>query len=115
MANVVGFLKSSAPAGISVEVSDELVGGAAFQLPMESRVVRIAEKAVEKAFGKDPVYIWEGASVPIIPLLAKSSGAAPILVGFGLQEDNIHSPNESYSLAQFEEGYLYASAFFQVL
>jgi acetylornithine deacetylase/succinyl-diaminopimelate desuccinylase-like protein len=100
----VAFVKRSAPAGISVDISDDVVGGPAFQLPIESPVVRIAEKAVRTAFGKDPVYIWEGASVPIIPVLAKASGAAPILVGFGLQEDNIHSPNESYSLQQFEEG-----------
>jgi acetylornithine deacetylase/succinyl-diaminopimelate desuccinylase-like protein len=115
LANVVDFLKQAAPAGISVEIADDIVGGAAFQLPMESPVVRIAETAVQNAFGKPPVYVWEGASVPIIPLLAKASGAAPILVGFGLQEDNIHSPNESYSIAQFEGGFLYASSFFQVL
>jgi acetylornithine deacetylase/succinyl-diaminopimelate desuccinylase-like protein len=59
--------------------------------------------------------IWEGASVPIIPALAAAAGAAPLLVGFGLEEDLIHSPNESFSLRQFQEGYLYAASFLSVL
>ena len=113
--HVVTFLKRSAPPGITVEIADDVVGGPAFQLPIEAPVVRVAEQAVRQAFGREPVYIWEGASVPIIPVLAKASGAAPILVGFGLQEDNIHSPNESYSVQQFEEGYRYVTSFFQVV
>lgn len=115
LSSVVDFLKSAAPPGITVEVSDALVGGPALLLPVDSDVVKIAQKAIQRAFDRDPVYVWEGASVPIVSLLAKASGAAPILVGFGMQEDNIHSPNESFSLKQFEEGFMYSTAFFSVL
>jgi acetylornithine deacetylase/succinyl-diaminopimelate desuccinylase-like protein len=59
--------------------------------------------------------LWEGASVPIIPDLASVSGAEPLLVGFGLEEDAIHSPNESFSLRQLEEGYRYTVSFFETL
>jgi acetylornithine deacetylase/succinyl-diaminopimelate desuccinylase-like protein len=59
--------------------------------------------------------LWEGASVPIIPALAKAAGAEPLLIGFGLDEDLIHSPNESFSLKQFEDGYLYTASLLSVL
>jgi acetylornithine deacetylase/succinyl-diaminopimelate desuccinylase-like protein len=52
---------------------------------------------------------WFGASIPIIAELAKVSGAEPLLVGFGLEEDNIHAPNESFSLEQFRKGFLFSA------
>jgi acetylornithine deacetylase/succinyl-diaminopimelate desuccinylase-like protein len=112
---VVSYLKSAAPRGTTVEVGDLSVGGPALRLPVESDVLKIAERAIERGFGIKPVYIWNGASIPIIPTLAHASGAAPLLVGFGLDQDNIHSPNESFSLKQFEEGYRYVCSFFSEL
>jgi acetylornithine deacetylase/succinyl-diaminopimelate desuccinylase-like protein len=53
--------------------------------------------------------------VPIIPALAEASGAEPLLVGFGMEEDKIHSPDESFSLRQFEEGYRYVTAFLKAV
>jgi acetylornithine deacetylase/succinyl-diaminopimelate desuccinylase-like protein len=47
------------------------------------------------------VFLWDGASIPVVSALKSASGAAPLLVGWGQAEDRIHSPNESYSLAQF--------------
>jgi len=115
LSSVVEFLRNAAPAGIAVEVSDVAIGGPALRLPVDSEVVKIAQRAIRKAFDREPVYVWEGASVPIVSLLEKVAGAAPILVGFGMQEDAIHSPNESYSLKQFEEGFMYSVSFFSVL
>ncbi|MFN4896662.1 MAG: dipeptidase [Pseudomonadota bacterium] len=108
---VVKHLESLSAEEARVEVTDLSVGGAALLLPVGSDVAKIAERAIEKAFGVKPVYIWNGASIPIIPALATASGAAPLLVGFGLDEDNIHSPNESFSLRQFEEGFRYVTQF----
>jgi acetylornithine deacetylase/succinyl-diaminopimelate desuccinylase-like protein len=108
---VVRHLERMETEGARIEVIDCSIGGAALQLPVNSDVVKIAERAIEKEFGVKPVYIWNGASIPIIPALAEASGAAPLLVGFGLDLDNIHSPNESFSLQQFEEGFRYVTHF----
>jgi acetylornithine deacetylase/succinyl-diaminopimelate desuccinylase-like protein len=108
---VVKHLEGMASDAARIEVLDQSVGGAALQLPVNSDVVKIAERAIEKGFGVKPVYIWNGASIPIIPALSRASGAKPLLVGFGLDQDNIHSPNESFSLQQFEEGFRYVTHF----
>jgi acetylornithine deacetylase/succinyl-diaminopimelate desuccinylase-like protein len=112
---VATYLRSVAPEGARVEVGDLSVGGPALRLSVESDLLKVAERAIEKGFGVKPVYIWNGASIPIIPKLAEASGAEPLLVGFGLDQDNIHSPNESFSLKQFEEGYRYVCGFLSEL
>ena len=61
------------------------------------------------------VLTWEGASIPIVARLRDITGAAPLLVGFGLQEDRIHCPNESYSLAQFTDGVRWGAQIFSAL
>jgi acetylornithine deacetylase/succinyl-diaminopimelate desuccinylase-like protein len=109
------YLRSAAPVGTRVEILDESVGGKAFRLSVHAPVVKKACEAIARSFSREPVYLWEGASVPIIPQLASVSGGAPILVGFGMEEDRIHSPNESFSLRQFEEGFRYSVAFLQVV
>jgi acetylornithine deacetylase/succinyl-diaminopimelate desuccinylase-like protein len=108
---VVRHLEQIAPEGVKVEVDGLRVGGAAFRLPPDSKVLDVARRAIRNEFSVDPHFLWEGASVPIIPALAEASGAQPILVGFGMEEDKIHSPNESFSLRQLEEGFRYAAAF----
>jgi acetylornithine deacetylase/succinyl-diaminopimelate desuccinylase-like protein len=112
---VVRYLESLSTEAARIEVLDLSVGGAALQLPVDSDVVKIAERAIFRGFGVNPVHIWNGASIPIIPALSAVSGAAPLLVGFGLDQDNIHSPNESFSLQQFEQGYRYVTHFLSEL
>lgn len=109
------YFREACPVGARVEFSDESIGGGAFRLSVDTAVVRSAQRAIQEEFGRDPVYLWEGATVPIIPELASTSGGEPILVGFGLASDRIHSPNESFSLRQLEEGFRYAAAFLQVV
>lgn len=108
---VVQYLEGMSSEAARVEVVDQAIGGAALRLPLDSTVVKLAERAIERGFGVKPAYIWNGASIPIIPALAQASGALPLLVGFGLDQDNIHSPNESFSLQQFEEGFRYVAHF----
>jgi acetylornithine deacetylase/succinyl-diaminopimelate desuccinylase-like protein len=109
------YFLSACPEGARVEFHNESIGGKAFKLSLDTSVVRAAEKAIKKEFGREPVYLWEGATVPIIPDLAATSGGEPILVGFGLAADQIHSPNESFSLRQLEEGFRYVTGFLQVV
>ena len=91
------------------------VGGPALQLSTQSEVIKRVGEVLQQAFNKEPVYMWEGASIPIVTKLWQVSKAEPVLVGFGLDEDQIHAPNESFSLKQFHMGYTYVTAFLQAL
>ncbi|MFN3782143.1 MAG: M20/M25/M40 family metallo-hydrolase, partial [Candidatus Kapaibacteriota bacterium] len=63
-----------------------------------------AKVALKNAFGKEPVFIREGGSIPICETFQNVLGASPVLIGFGLPTDNIHSPNENFSLDNFLGG-----------
>jgi acetylornithine deacetylase/succinyl-diaminopimelate desuccinylase-like protein len=112
---VVRYLEGCTIPGVKVTIGEAHVGGPALALSVDAPVLKKVAQAVKSEFGVEPMYEWEGASIPVIPLLARHSGAAPVLVGFGMAEDNIHSPNESFSLRQFEEGYRYVCAFLSTL
>jgi acetylornithine deacetylase/succinyl-diaminopimelate desuccinylase-like protein len=115
IASVTKFLRDSAPKGVRVEILDESVGGPALLLSTKSEVVQRAARSLKSEFGKEPAFIWEGASIPIITKLWQVSKAEPLLIGFGLKEDRIHAPNESFSLEQFEQGYRYVTSFLSSL
>jgi len=65
---------------------------------------KAAEKAVEESFGRKPLPFYSGGSIPIVSGFERILGTKSILLGFGLSEDAIHSPNESYGLEQFDKG-----------
>ena len=79
-----------------------------FEDVSDTKIVRDVQNIVKDIFGKEAVPYLCGASIPIIPDLVRASGAVPVLIGFGLEEDSIHSPNESYSLQQFKQGFMYS-------
>ena len=98
--------------GLRSEVVEVDLGGKALCLdPSLPNIQRVSEllRSVE---AQNPAYQWVGASVPVVPLLAEVAGAEPILVGYGLEEDLMHAPNESFSLAQFERGFMFCGMFF---
>ena len=95
-------LKDHCPRGMEVELS-ELTGDAAgFRLPLASPLFRLAKMILDEMDPRGAVFQWDGASIPVVSALREASGAAPLLVGWGQPEDCIHSPNESYSVRQFE-------------
>ena len=61
------------------------------------------------------MFLWEGASIPVVSDLARVSGAEPLLVGFGSPQDRVHAPNESFSLEQFRRGFLYVALMLSAL
>ena len=65
---------------------------------------KAAEKAIETTFGKKPLPFYSGGSIPIISGFEQILGIKSLLIGFGLSQDAIHSPNESYGLDQFRKG-----------
>jgi acetylornithine deacetylase/succinyl-diaminopimelate desuccinylase-like protein len=97
------YFESIAPPQVKVVVSI-LHGGPAYVCPITLPAYSSAEKAYEETFGKRPVPFRSGGSIPIISTFEKVLGAKSILMGFGLESDNIHSPNENYPVWNFLKG-----------
>ena len=96
------FLKI-APKSVTVKVT-ALHGGEAAVTPIDSPGFLAASKAMEQTYGVKPIPTREGGSIPIVALFKNVLGADSVLMGFGLNSDNIHSPNEHYGLFNFEMG-----------
>ncbi len=94
---------SIAPKGVKVRVK-YLHGGQAYVSPIDTIEYQAASKAMEESFGKKPIPTRSGGSIPIISAFERVLGVKSILLGFGLDEDAIHSPNESYPLFNFYKG-----------
>jgi acetylornithine deacetylase/succinyl-diaminopimelate desuccinylase-like protein len=101
LAAIIAHLRARAPRGLRLEIPEAHVGGAAFRLPLDTPLVRLATRVLTRLDARGPLFLWEGASVPVIALLREQTGAAPLLVGFGREDDCIHAPDESFSLEQF--------------
>ena len=95
--------KAIAPKSVKVKVSF-LHGGMPYVAPIDMPAYKAAEKAILDTFGKRPLPFYSGGSIPIISAFEQTLGIKSLLIGFGLAEDAIHSPNESYGLAQFRKG-----------
>ncbi len=94
---------SIAPAGVQVKVTPHH-GGEPAVTPINSKAYRAAERAIEESFGKKPVPTRGGGSIPIVALFEKELGLKTVLMGFGLDSDAIHSPNEHYGLFNYYKG-----------
>ncbi len=92
-----------APKSVKVDVRF-LHGGAPYVAPTDMAAYKAAEKAIVDTFGKKPLPFYSGGSIPIISGFEQILGIKSLLIGFGLAEDAIHSPNESYGLNQFYKG-----------
>jgi succinyl-diaminopimelate desuccinylase len=103
------YLESLCPAGITMELID-FHGAPAALTPLDSPYISAAAQAIERGFGKRPVFIREGGSIPIVTAFQRELGAAALLLGWGLDDDNTHSPNEKFCLADFHRG-IAASAY----
>ena len=97
------FVDANTPVGIRVEVED-LHGGPGVVVDPESPFISGASRAIEKAFGKAPVLIREGGSIPIVAGLVETLEADVLLLGWGLDDDGAHSPNEKFRIDDFYRG-----------
>lgn len=95
--------ESIVPAGVTVKVRPHH-GGEPYVTPTDSKEYRAAERAMTESFGKKPVPTRGGGSIPIVALFEKELGLKTILMGFGLDSDAIHSPNEHFGLFNFYKG-----------
>ncbi|MGY6561141.1 MAG: dipeptidase [Luteibaculaceae bacterium] len=95
--------ESSAPEGITVDVKPHH-GGEPYLTPIDFPAYQAASKAIEETFGKTPIAHRGGGSIPIVALFEQHLGLKTLLLGFGLDTDAIHSPNEHYGLDNFYKG-----------
>ena len=99
----VDYLTQQAPDYVQAKVTP-LHGGEGYVCPIDHPAYQAAEKGFEKAFGKKPLAVRRGGSIPIISDFEQILGIKTILMGFGLESDAIHSPNENFSLDIFRKG-----------
>jgi acetylornithine deacetylase/succinyl-diaminopimelate desuccinylase-like protein len=92
-----------APAGITVKVTPHH-GGEPAVTPTDGKAYQAAAAAIETTFGKAPIPTRGGGSIPIISLFEKTLGLKTVLMGFGLDNDNIHSPNEKFDVFNYYKG-----------
>jgi acetylornithine deacetylase/succinyl-diaminopimelate desuccinylase-like protein len=104
--------KSIAPTSVKVKVKAHH-GGAPAVVSDSSVGYKAAEAAMEETFGKRPIPTREGGSIPIVALFQKELGSDPILFGFGLDTDALHSPNEHYGVKNYFIGIETIAAFFR--
>ena len=95
-------LDDRCPKGMKVSFEDVNPGTPAFRLPLASPVFRLAAHVLSEMDERGALFQWDGASIPVLSVLREASGAAPLVVGWGQAQDRIHSPNESYSVEQFD-------------
>ena len=87
--------------------------GRSYLTPKEHNAYRAAEKAYQEVFGIVPHAKRDGGSIPIVPMFEKMLGIKTILMGFGLDSDAIHSPNEHYGVDNFVNGIEAISQFYK--
>ncbi len=95
--------ESIAPAGVKVIVKPHH-GGEPVVTPTNSVAYLAASKAMETTFGKKPIPTRGGGSIPIVALFEKELGLKSVLMGFGLDSDALHSPNEHYGIQNYFKG-----------
>jgi succinyl-diaminopimelate desuccinylase len=108
------FLESRLPPGIEMELIDHH-GAPGVVVELDSPYMRAAAKAIEAGFGREPVYIREGGSIPIVTTFSQELKADVLLLGWGQNDDNTHSPNEKFSLDDYHRGTLASAQLWQEL
>lgn len=108
------YVMKIAPKGVKVTV-EEHHGGSAAMTDLGFYGLEAASKAFEDIYGKKPLFTREGGSIPIVADFKKVLGVNSILMGFGLNSDAIHSPNEKFSLVDYQRGIKTSARFFEAL
>lgn len=106
------YFESIAPKDVHVEVTP-CEGGDGFLIPISSEAYRAASRAMAEVYGVEPVPSRGGGSIAVLAEMQKILGIDPLLMGFGLERDTIHSPNESYLLRQFFAGMRSIALFYE--
>ncbi|HJU45852.1 MAG TPA: M20/M25/M40 family metallo-hydrolase, partial [Chitinophagaceae bacterium] len=100
---LIKYFESIAPDGVTV-TAKEHHGGEPYMTPLDSAAYKAAAKAMKTTLGKDPIPMRGGGSIPICALFEKELGIKIVFMGFGLDSDNLHSPNEKFNLDNYYKG-----------
>ncbi|MGZ3838727.1 MAG: dipeptidase [Flavisolibacter sp.] len=100
---LINYFEKNAPASVRVKAALHH-GGEPYMTPIDSKGYQAAAKAIQTTFGKLPVPVRGGGSIPICSILEKELGIKIVFMGFGLDSDNLHSPNEKYNLENYYKG-----------
>ncbi len=100
---LLDYFRKIAPPSVTVNAFEHH-GGEPYMTPIDSTAYKAAAKAMETTFGKQPIPVRGGGSIPICALFEKELGIKIVFMGFGLDSDNLHSPNEKFNLANFYKG-----------
>jgi acetylornithine deacetylase/succinyl-diaminopimelate desuccinylase-like protein len=100
---VIAHLRKLAPKSVKLSVRS-LHGGDAWVASTDHPALSAAGRAMRRAFGKKPVFVREGGSIPIVAVFDKLLRVPTVLMGIGLNDDNLHAPNEKLDLDQFYRG-----------
>ncbi len=109
------YLSTMAPESVKVNVKVVHAGSNAVVINKDSVVLQAAEKAFEEVWDQRPLRTRDGGSIPIVSKLQESLGCDSVLMGFGLDSDAVHSPNEHFGLTNFFKGMETVMAFYQYL
>lgn len=108
----VDYIQSIAPKSVKVKVTP-MHGGQGYVCPIDLPAYKAAEAGFEIAFGKKPLAARRGGSIPIISTFEQVLGVKTILMGFGLESNAIHSPNENFDLEVFKNGIVAVTEFYR--
>jgi acetylornithine deacetylase/succinyl-diaminopimelate desuccinylase-like protein len=108
------FVRRIAPRSVKVTVRS-LHGGSPFLCPTDAPEFQATERALARAFGRKPVLIREGGSIPFTATIQEALGVPVILMGFGLPDENSHAPNERLDLSNYQRGILAAAYLYEEL
>lgn len=100
---LLNYFRTIAPQGVTVKAREHH-GGEPYMTPIDSKAYQSAAKAIEATFHKAPIPVRGGGSIPICALFEKELGIKIVFMGFGLDSDNLHSPNEKFNLDNFYKG-----------
>ena len=114
LSNLEGFLRNQLPPGISMEFRS-FHGAPAAMCDLNSPYMAAARRAVATGFGKEPVLMREGGSIPVVGSLKQILGIDTLLLGWGQNTDNLHSPNERFSLEAYQQGICASAALWEEL
>ncbi len=107
-----GYVKKLAPPTVKVKVT-AMHGGKPWVAPLDHPALKAASTAVERGFGKRPVFQREGGSIPIVSTFEELLGVPVVLMGIGLPDENAHAPNENLALENFYNGIRSSAYFFE--
>lgn len=109
------YIKEIAPKSVKITKIKNLAGAYTYKAPTEHSVYSLAKESLKKSFGKKPLFTALGGTIGFVPVVAEAIDAPCLLIGFGLPDENLHAPNENFSIKNYYKGIETMTHFYQNL